>query len=339
MEFSFFFPTNDRGGTHIVGCLMQGLHQLGHKIYSNIPVHEFVSHGIFPAFSSLFPGEIEVTPDMSRGCLIVDAFNGLGNFSRPLIDAAKTNKIVLLDMNDSSNYRDYDESFLVFKVHSNSNAIRGGRIFPMGFGITQEAIEFTKQEEFSLARDGILRNFRPSINQTVRNCLDLILVPRLKDHFKITENISTQSQYLTDLKTHKAVLAYGGDIYNDLRLNPYFLGNKEFEFQKLASEPVIMRFDSWRYYEAALFGTCPIALDFERYGLETGANPVAWKEYIPIDFSQINATMSKIVKSAQDDPLFFEKIGRNARDWVLNNHSPVAVAQRILNVLRMQGMV
>lgn len=70
MEFSFFFPTPERGGTHILGCLMQGLHLLGHKIYSNIPVHEFRSNGIYPPFSSLLIDQVEITSDMSRGYLV-----------------------------------------------------------------------------------------------------------------------------------------------------------------------------------------------------------------------------------------------------------------------------
>ena len=320
-----------------MACLMQGLHQLGHKIYSNIPVQEFVSHGIFPAFCGLFSKDIEITSDMSRGLLIVDSFGGLGNFSGPLIDSAKKNKIVLLDMNDSSNYRDYVESFLVFKAHFNSKAIRQGRIFPLGFGVSQEAIEFSNQCQFFGARNGILSNFRPSLNQTVRNSLDLILVPKLAKLFNINETISTHGQYLDDLLTHKAVLSYGGDIYKDLRLNPYFLGNKDLEFKELADEPVIMRFDSWRYYEAALFGACPISLDFDRYGLDTGANPAPWREYIPIDFSQIDSTVLRIADSIHDDPLFFEKIGNNARNWVLNKHSPVAVGQRFLDTIRANG--
>jgi hypothetical protein len=115
------------------------------------------------------------------------------------------------------------------------------------------------------------------------------------------------------------------------------LGEKIYQFKELASEPVILRFDSWRYYESALFGACPISLDFERYGLDTSANPVPWKEYVPINFSQINETVSRILVSLNDDPMFFENIGSNARDWILKNHSPKSMAQRLLDTMRVEG--
>jgi len=337
MEFSFFFPTNDRGGTHLLGCLMQGLYQLGHKIYSNIPVQEFRSNGIYPPFKGLFTDDIEITSDMSRGHLIVNSYNGLGSFLRPLVNSARKNKIVLVDMNDSSNFRDYDDNFLVFKTHFNKFALRQGRIHPIGFGVSQEAINASGSYQIHKRENDILRNFRPSGEQSVRDSLDLILIPKLKMHFSVNENISTQNQYLIDLLTHRAVLAYGGLIYKDLRLNPYFLGEKIYQFKELASEPVILRFDSWRYYESALFGACPISLDFERYGLDTSANPVPWKEYVPIDFSQINETVSRILVSLNDDPMFFENIGSNARDWILKNHSPKSMAQRLLDTMRVEG--
>ena len=319
---------------------MQGLLKLGHKIYSNVPVQEFVSNGIYPPFSSLLIDQVGVTSDMSRGHLIVDFFNGLGSYHDHLIDSAKRNKIVLVDMYDSSNFRDYDENFLVFSAHYNTLAQRFGRIFPIGFGVSQEAIEASNEFQYGVRDGKILRNFRPSLVQSVRNSLDLILIPKLKKHFEISEVITSHDQYVSDLQKYKAVLAYGGEIYKDLRLNSFFLGNKAYEFKKLPSDiPVILRFDSWRYYEAALFGACPITLDFQIYGLETSANPEPWKEYIPIDFSEIDKTVSRIVESYGIDPMFFEKIGKNARDWVLKNHSPLGVAKRFLNRMESEGFL
>lgn len=337
MEFSFFFPTNDRGGTHILGCLMQGLIQLGHKVYSNIPVQEFSSNGIYPPFSGLYADQVEITSDMSKGHLIVDHFNGLGNFLEPLVNSAKKNKIVLVDMYDACSFRDYDENFLVFRAHFNKFALRSGKIFPIGFGVSQEAIESSSNYKMVSRGQDVLRNFRPSHNQSVRDCLDLILLPKLKRHFNITEHVVSEAQYLRDLRSHKAVLTYGGMFYRDLRLNPFFLGNKLYEFKELVSEPVILRFDSWRYYEAALFGSCPISLDFDRYGLETSANPVSWTEYIPIDISDLSQLTAELFDAVRGDSMFLEKIGQNARNWVLQNHTPKSMANRLLQIMGAQG--
>ena len=341
MEFSFFFPTN-KTGHHVLGCLMQGLLQLGHKVYSNIPVKKIWSNGICPPFSSLYCDEVEITSDLSKGHLIVDAFDGLGPFTQSLSDSAKRNKIVLVNMNDTVNWVDYDDNFLVFAGHFNKLAQRNGRIFPIGFGISQEAIELSNQYELAERVDGILRNFRPSSSQSVRNSLDLSLIPKLTKYFSITDRISSPEQYIQDLTTHKACLSYCGEFYRDLRLNPWFLENTKdnsLSFKKIANEPIILRFDSWRYYEGALFGACPITLDFEKYGLDTSANPRAWKEYIPINLSELEATVLKLTSAVNDDPMYFENIGSHARGWVLKNHSPKAVAQRMLDTMQVEGFL
>jgi len=336
VEFSFFFPTDVRGGEHITGCLMQGLHLLGHKIYSNLDPAKFSSNGIETPFSSLFYDAVEITSDLSRGHLIVDYFNGFGKYSDYLIESSKKNRIVLLDMNDNSNFRDYHENFLVFSVHFNRLARRRGRIFPIGFGVSQEAIELSKRYEMMGERNGILLNFRPSDRQSVRNSLDLALVPNLNKYFSVNTKFSQGDLYLNDLVSHKAVLAYGGDFYKDLRLNSYFMRegkNQAHDFEYLVEESVILRFDSWRFYETALFGACPISLDLDRYGLDTSFNPKPWKEYIPIDFADIGSTALELVAHHHRDPLYFDGIGRNARDWVLAHHSPEALAKRILSIM------
>ncbi len=341
MEFSFFFPTNQTGH-HVLGCLMQGLLQLGHKVFSNMPVNKIQSTGIGPPFSKFYSEDIELSSDLTRGRLIVDASNGLGPFTKTLTDAAKRNKIVLVNMDDSVGWTDYDDKFLVFAGHFNKFAKRNGKIFPIGFGVSQEAIELSNTYQRTKRVGGILRNFRPSFDQPVRDCLDLSLIPKLEKYFFIKDEITSQEQYIQDLKSYKACLAYCGSFYRDVRPNTWFLANfkvKNLNFREIVNEPVILRFDSWRYYEASLFGACPITLDFERYGLDTSANPIAWKEYIPIIFSDLEENILKICTASNDDPLFFEKIGENARNWVLAKHSPKAVAERVISTMRAEGFL
>lgn len=321
---------------------MQGLLQLGHKVYSNIPIKKILSNGICPPFSSLHCDDIEITSDLSRGRLIIDAHDGVDSFPQSISDLSQRNKIVLVNMSDAVNWMDYDDNFLVFAGHFNKLAQRNGKIFPIGFGVSQELIEHSNQYELAGRSDGILKNFRPSALQSVRNSLDLSFIPKLTNYFSITNRISSPEQYIQDLRTHKACLSYCGEFYRDLRLNPWFLENikdNSLSFKILANEPVILRFDSWRYYEAALFGACPITLDFERYGLDTSANPIAWKEYIPIDLSELETSVFKIASAIKDDPMYFEKIGSNARDWVLRNHSPKATAQRMLDTMQAEGFL
>jgi hypothetical protein len=52
MEFTFFFP--EQIASHFACCLMQGLHQLGHKVNCNInPAEKGDSHGLAPPFSRM----------------------------------------------------------------------------------------------------------------------------------------------------------------------------------------------------------------------------------------------------------------------------------------------
>jgi hypothetical protein len=341
VKFSFFFPAA-HAGHHVLGCLMQGLLQLGHTVYSNIAPEKIASTGICPPFSKLYADEIIVTSDLSKGHLIVDAFHGLGKYSNALISSTKNNKVVLVNMVDEANWIDYDNNFLVFSGHFNKLAQRNGNIFPIGFGISQEAIDLSRDCLPKKRSKDILRNFRPSGAQSVRNALDLILLPSLKKEFIVTDNISSKDQYIEHLKTHKAVLTYCGDFYKDLRANPWFLENTKdssLNFKEIASEPVILRFDSWRYYEAALFGACPISLDFQRYGLDNSANPTPWEEYIPIDLENIDEMLLKINLGIERDPEFFEKIGLGARNWVLKNHSPIGMAQRMIATMQAENFL
>jgi hypothetical protein len=333
MEFTFLFPENI--APHFSCCLMQGLHQLGHKINCNInPVGKGSSHGLAPPFSQTGADFINVTSNWTGGKLVVDVSNGIGSSPNAILEFAKTSKVVLINMNDSANWSDYTDNFVAFSAHCNKYAKRRGRILPIGFGLSQDVINLSNSLIDAKKSDSVLKNFRPSENQSVRNVLDLIFVPKLRGILPVNERFSSPEQYAKDLASHQAVLAYGGDLYSDLRINPFFKErdvHNRLNFIGLPPHPVVLRFDSWRFYESALFAACPITLDFDMYGLMLPNNPSAYVHYLPVDLCNIDAFISELKKSIAGDPDYLINIGRNARNWVLDNYSPTAMAKEFID--------
>jgi hypothetical protein len=243
-------------------------------------------------------------------------------------------------MNDSANWDDYEADFLVFSAHFNKNAKRRGRIYPLGFGVSKEAVQNIKGP---FVKTGMfLRNFRPSNHQSVRNALDLILIPKLKKMGPISQNITSHQEYEEDLKRHRIVLSYCGDFYKDLRKNPFFLSNEKSQmlnFDSIIDDPVILRFDSWRFYEAALYQACPLGLNFDKYGLDNGANPKEWEEYIPINLDEIDQTVDRLKFYLKNDVTKINEIGERAQQWVIREHSPLAMAKRFIETCNTEKLI
>ena len=336
MEFTFFFP--EQIASHFACCLMQGLHQLGHKINCNIdPAEKGDSHGLAPPFSRMSAKFINRTESLRGGKLVVDVSAGVGRSPEKVLEVAKTSRVALLNMNDSANWADYSDDFIVFSAHGNANARRRGTVVPIGFGLSQDIIDFSNDFAEAEKTRGVLKNYRPSEAQAVRNVLDLIFVPKLREVLPVEERFSAPDQYARDLASYQAVLAYCGDLYTDLRLTPFFKErdvHKRLEFLALPPHPVVLRFDSWRFYEAALFAACPITLDFDVYGLELPSKPAPYREYLPVDIANVDALVAHLKKALADDPNYLTGIGKQARRWVLEHYSPAAIATYFLDKLR-----
>ncbi len=339
MHFNFLFPTTRLH--HATACLIQGLHGLGHSISANyIPddPKNVMSNGILPPFFKLKPNYISVTQNFSGENIIVELTNGAGNLGTRLETISRQRKVIAVSMHDEVNFIPVSPSLYLFQGHYNSFAQRHGHNFPLAFGLSQEIVDYAEQHQPQTRKRAILHNFRPSANQCVRGALDLSLVPNLQKIIEVNRSFSSPSEYVNQLASHQAVLCYGGMIYDDLRQNLNMFPNQTspeaYNYKNFPNHPVVFRFDSWRFYEAAIFGAAPITLNFEKYGLETGANPRPWIEYIPVEFDKVESLPTELAQRLKDDPDFLIKVGQNARRWALANHSPTATAQRFLNKLK-----
>jgi len=246
-------------------------------------------------------------------------------------------------MSDDCNFLPQPPNVRIFQGHYNSILPRKGETFPMAFGLSKEILEYSERVQERSRELALLHNFRPSHAQSVRESLMLSLLPNLEKYFKINSEISRPEDYAAQLLSHQAVFCYGGFFHADLSYNQHVVADSIaknewmcYEFKhslKSTREAVVFRFDSWRLYETALFGAAPITLHFEKYGLETGANPRPWIEYIPVEFDKVESLPIEISNRLKDDPQFLIKVGQNARRWVIENHSPVAIAKRFIRKL------
>ena len=268
MKVNFYFPAGRI--FHTAACLMQGFYMLGHRVASNVkPTAETIdSRGISTPFSITSPDFVQPLVDRRDGFLIIDITHGVDDLTREIAAVEDPDTFALLNMSDTANFMDYDPRYRVFSAHQNRFATRRGTIYPMPFGMSQDLIIRTEPFRNNTQRNGkVLSNFRPSLSQSVRNALALMLEEPLNQAGLLDRGIWSDEEYLKKLATSSAILAYGGDFYRDLSKAEAFKDNPQYHFQTFEREVVILRWDSWRFYEGLAAGLRVVTLSHEEYGL------------------------------------------------------------------------
>ena len=302
---------------HATTCLAQGLKSIGVPLFSNIET----------AYSQQL--------DMPEPCPFFCVFN-VTEYNETLqlmqfIESSSTKHKIILCMADTISTIVTPQSVPALMTHENRfRKVKGLRI-PWAFGMTQETVQNTMNgKSFSERSETIIRNFRPSKNQQVRNSLDLSFVLNIEERFCVDSDISSQEEHNDKLKSCIGCLAYGGSFDEDLLSNPHFANQPgkqlfygRFEFKKPV---VILRWDSFRWWESLSAGCLTFNLDFDKYGFALPEMPVGWEHYIPIDLADTKGTVDRLM--AERDR--WEEIANNGRIWVHEHYSPEAVAQRFL---------
>lgn len=88
-------------------------------------------------------------------------------------------------------------------------------------------------------------------------------------------------------------------------------------------QPRWVQWDSWRFWESAAAGCAPILFDLEKTGVLLPVMPVNGEHYIGIDPRAPGASLAAFL----EEPGVFERVGRAAREWALENYSPPAAAR------------
>ncbi|HKB92566.1 MAG TPA: hypothetical protein VKC60_18770, partial [Opitutaceae bacterium] len=236
---------------------------------------------------------------------------------------------VILSNSDTTSSMTALPEILSFMAHESTfRPIKGARV-PWPFGLSHERIENGAAGlPFEQRRPVLVRNFRPSPNQAIRNVLDLTFVPHLSSHFTIDRTIA--DNHFERLKSSLGCLAYCGHFEEDFSPNPYFAQEPGYMAYRQAvsflQQPMVTRWDNWRWWESLSSGCLTFHLDFEKYGLALPVLPVPWEHYIPVDLAEPKAIAEKLIELR---PRWAE-IAANGKVWALANYSPIAVAERFI---------
>ena len=335
--------------------VVQGLEQLGIDVLTDIDFRPGRPDGtnndggfnIFPPYSKVKPTRFRKGNDLSQGPLFVDLTFGKPSNWGPLMEALSSRPVIFFNMNDNCTLMDYPPQWIVFSANHSQHAHKEGKQFPFSLGVSADflaAIEERAAHQMQRSRT-IIRNFRPSGNQNVRDVLDLALLPGLSRFFPVDRSFGTGlDDYLARMSSAGAVLAYGGQFAFDYfesgadadrtRVKePSPQETKFFRFHHFRGPVEVLRWDGWRFYEACALGCCPFQLDFDKYGFSLPKPPVAWKEYIPINLEEVNYLPLRLANEIANDPNYFSTIGAAARQWLLDHASPKPLAQFVLDTV------
>ncbi len=334
--------------SHPAACLVQGIAtSKEYEVCLNVSTEYIDSRGISnPILSSK---NIKVKHhDNDEDILIIDEVcplvRQMGSsekmqFYENLQRISEYKRVIVLYMQDDANIVKFPDSLELYIAHINKFSNINKQAKPLPFGISQDLIQsYDKFGGVEKKIENVIRNFRPSFSQSVRDSLDLSFVPTLSKSFHVDNRLLDANDYGCQLKNSAAILTYGGAYYRSPRSNPGLikmleesLGEKcNTEYPEPENDVVVFRWDSWRLWEAFAMGCAPINLDFELYGLELPEIPKPWDTYIPIDLAHPSATVDKMSELLKWNPAELLNIGSRAREWALEFYSPTALAKRIL---------
>ncbi len=254
----------------------------------------------------------------------------------PFFEKFPQKEKILLSMSDTNGIIFPGVGFPSLMTHENKFLKLAGHRLPWAFGISEEILDKTKNiPPFEERRLGVLRNFRPSNNQDVRNFLDLSFVEVLEKYLPVDRSIG--SDHFERLLGMTACLAYGGAITVDHSSNSYYSHKKEYKYILERSDYkaplVVVRWDSWRFWESLAAGCLTFHLDFEKYGFLLPEMPLPWRHYIPIDMADTVGSVNRFMDSRSR----WAEIAQGGREWALEHYSPAACARRLLHIMPCGG--
>ncbi len=320
---------------HLSVCIAEGLEELGVPIYSNRDYYKridgpadflFKRSDSMPEDAAVCVVELTKIPEESSEML--EKLEKLRN--------ARDVNLVCISHADSHMKIAVPNDIPLFITHENYFYQLPGNRIPWAFGISKQMLQKASESKTGDSRKKIiLRNFRPSYNQTVRLAADLAFVNRLETHFAIDRKLDEDSgrfeaSHFKKLNSYLGCLAYGGHFVEDLTINKYLSAHVKKQGRFLR-EPLIIRWDSWRFWEALICGCLTFHLDFDVYGFKLPVRPENWKHYIGLNFETPERDMEKLLDNFDKLP----DIAKAGQEWALEHYSPVAAALRFIEKINL----
>jgi hypothetical protein len=316
--------------SHNSGCIIEGLRDLGLAVKANTA--RITSRHTSMPLVGVPESELLSKPFAGMSAVIIDISHG--NEYVPL-DSLRGGRLAYLTNSDTSAFCKIPEPFPLFAVHETTFAANGALRFPLAFGPTNALIAASeKRSAFAQRKKVVLRNFRATLSQGARALLDLTYVPQLKTKLPVDEAIVSAHEYLDALHGAQVCLAYGGDFFSPIQSNPWFAEREpqllaRHSFDRIDAPAIIMRWDSWRFWESLVAGCVTVHLDFAKYGLKLPVIPEAWVHYAPIDLDDIKGSVDALM----DHEKYWPDIAEAGRAWAIEHYAPKPTALRVLGQL------
>jgi len=304
--------------SHICLCLADGLNQLGIPVFSNIEAQ------VMPSFKL---GNIEgLIPD--NAALVIVDWQENEMKEKAALNFGCHPGILFFSMSDIMSTL---HGRILFGTHENKFLRIEGKRFPWAFGVSSLMIEEYEKKKTDKRYNIILRNFRPSGSQSVRDSLDMILLPHIEKYFKVDWKIG--SDHFERLCSYVGCLTYGGHFVLNTVRHELYADNPIAKFFRFLREPVIIRWDSWRFWESLTCGCLTFHLDFDKYGFMLPVMPENWKHYIGLNLEDVKGDVERLMDERDKIP----EIAENGRLWALAHYSPLATAKRFLGYVTYQN--
>lgn len=364
MKFYFFChpqaPADKSGYEHGIIAIAEGLKQLGIEFYGNIDYWE-----VEPNSNNFLINKTEIFSYSDCDVVVFSSEiynqNRLDLLPNDLYNPNRKYKIIFIDSSDlivSSDgyitpgfYKEIRNVDFVLKSHFCNKYKYPTNFIPWQFGLTNRIISSVRPISFNNRNNEVLVNFRckhqlrdlaeKKIMKTIytelaknstTDSFDLHDFNDLEQHYWTLTGRRHYSSYYERLGNSKACATFGGFLQTSKSNSRNILFKILRRIDKsynIFNYDRILQFDSWRFWESLASGCLTIHANFEKYGVVLPVMPISGKHYLGIDFSNLKKSKSDLLKF--DD---YENIANNGREWVLNNYSPVKVAERLLNLLK-----
>jgi hypothetical protein len=282
--------------------------------------------------ASVAEADILSKPFAGMSGVIIDITHG--NAYVPL-ESMRGGRLAYLTNSDVSVFCKIPEPYPLFSVHETTFAANGERRYPLAFGPTQDLIRLTETRTlFGRRKTVALRNFRATLGQGVRALLDMTYVPLLRGRMPVNDTVVPPTDYIAALTSSQVCLAYGGDFFSPIQTNPWFAEREpqtlaRHSFDRIDATAMVLRWDSWRFWESLVAGCVTVHVDFQKYGLRLPVMPEPWVHYAPIDLGDVTGS----VEALMDRQSQWADIAEAGRAWAIEHYAPKATALRVLRQL------
>jgi len=162
--------------SHICLCLADGLNQLGIPVFSNIEAQ------VTPSFKL---GNAQGLDTKNAALVIIDLQENEIEKGGSLKLGFFHPRKLFFSMSDTISTLCLVNENILFCTHESKFHRIEGKRFPWAFGVSSLMIDEYEKKKTDKRYNIILRNFRPSGSQSVRDSLDMILLPHLEKYFGI----------------------------------------------------------------------------------------------------------------------------------------------------------